>query len=303
MTVAERLARRVLNAQGYRSRFLSTRRGKVHMLDGPGQGKLPPIVMLHGISANAISFTSLIRHIAPHTRRVIAPDCPGHGFSETPAAGLDRDAMADGLAETLDQVIDEPSIILGTSMGGFAAVRYAAQNPDRIRGLALVCPGGAPMPAAQLQAFLDRFRIDRYEQAFAFVDRMFAGKAGLLRPFLAHGIRGRFSHPEMRRLLDSIGPEDMLTPEELRALSMPTLLLWGREERILPADNLEFFRTHMPDHAEIEEWSDFGHCGFLERPERVARRIVGFARSTVPTQHRLRVSTRVGNRDTLRISA
>ena len=130
-----------------------------------------------------------------------------------------------------------------------------------------------------------------------------AGKAGLLRPFLAHGIRGRFSHPEMRRLLDSIGPEDMLTPEELRALSMPTLLLWGREERILPADNLEFFRTHMPDHAEIEEWSDFGHCGFLERPERVARRIVGFARSTVPTQHRLRVSTRVGNRDTLRISA
>lgn len=281
LTVPERLLRRVLNAQGLRSRWLSTSVGRLHVLDGEGRGELPPIVLLHGFSANAISYTGLLRRFAPHASRLVAPDSPGHGFSELPPEGLTRDTMMAGLFEVLDHVIDEPAIVLGTSMGGFGAIRYAAARPHKVRGLVLVCPGGAPMAPDALRRFTDTFRVQRHADALRFVDRMLASSPPGLRHVLAHAIRGRFTHEALRGLLDSLTPHDLLRTEELAALSMPTLMLWGRQEMILPPDHLDFFRRHLPQHAQVEIWDRFGHCGYLERPDAVARRVLKFARTTL----------------------
>ena len=281
LTVPERLLRRVLNAQGLRSRWIPTRVGRLHVLDGEGRGDLPPIVLLHGFSANAISYMGLLRRFAPHAQRLIAPDCPGHGFSELPRDGLTRDTMLAGLFEVLDRVIDEPAIVLGTSMGGFGAIRYAAARPHKVRGLVLVCPGGAPMSADALTRFTDTFRVERHADALRFVDRMLASSPPGLRHLLAHGIRSRFTNPELQSLLASLEPGDLLRPEELAALRMPTLMLWGRQEMILPPDHLDFFRRHLPQHAQVEIWDRFGHCGYLEQPGPVARRVLRFARTTL----------------------
>ncbi len=276
----------------------------MHVLDREGHGELPPIVLLHGISANGLSYTQMLGRLSAHTRRVTAPDCPGHGFSDFPQGGLDRDSMLHGLSETLDRVIDEPVILVGTSMGGFAAARYAAAHPDKVHALVLICPGGAPTPCEEsFQRFLQTFRIERHSQALEFVDRMLVRSPQGLRHVLAHGIRNRFSHPQLRRLLDSITLDDMLRPEELARLDMPTLMLWGRDELILPRCHLEFFQEHMPAHTLIEEWANFGHCGFLERPEAVARRLIRFARTAFTGEDLGTVSTYTRKRDTLRISA
>lgn len=277
LTLAEKIACRLLNAQGFRSRWIHTPAGRMHVLDKRGSGLLPPIAMLHGFSANAISYMSMLLRFIPYTRRLIAPDLPGHGFSHTPADGLQRKTVIEGLFSTLDQVIDEPVILVGTSLGGFAAARYAAAHPRQVRALVLIAPGGAPMPETQLQCFLDTFRIQGYSEALKFVDNMFASSPPLLRHALAHGVRSRFAHPELQRLLNDITPDDMLQPEELEALSMPILLLWGRDERILPRCHLDFFRRHLPNHACIEEWDNFGHCGFLEHPGAITKRIVEFS--------------------------
>jgi len=286
LTFPERVARRALNAQGLRSRWLDTSVGRLHVLDGPGRGTLPPIVMLHGFSANAISYVGLMRHFAPHARRMVAPDCPGHGFSELPRQGLSRETLTEGIFEVLDRVIDEPVILLGTSMGGFAAVRYAARSPHKVRGLALVCPGGSPMSGPALEHFLATFRLRGHRDALRFVDRMLASSPPGLRHLLAYGIRGRFTNPQMQRLLDSLHPDDLLRPDELAALTMPTLMLWGRNEMILPADGLDFFRRHLPRHAQVEVWNRFGHCGYLEQPRAVSERVLEFARTTIPAPDR-----------------
>jgi pimeloyl-ACP methyl ester carboxylesterase len=281
LTVPERLLRRVLNAQGLRSRWLPTSVGRMHVLDGPGRGELPPIVLLHGFSANAISYLGLLRRLHPFARRLIVPDSPGHGFSELPPEGLTRDAMLTGLFEVLDRVIDEPAIVLGTSMGAFGAIRYAAARPHKVRGLVLVCPGGAPMSADALRRFTDTFRVPRHADALQFVDRMLASSPPGVRHVLAHAIRSRFSTPRLQGLLDSLSPDDLLRPAELAALCMPTLMLWGRQEMILPPDHLDFFRRHLPQHAQVEIWDRFGHCGYLEQPGAVSRRVLKFARTTL----------------------
>jgi pimeloyl-ACP methyl ester carboxylesterase len=281
LTVPERLFRRMLNAKGLRSRWLPTSVGRLHVLDGDGRGDLPPLVLLHGFSANSISYAGLLRRFAPHVRRLVAPDCPGHGFSELPADGLTRDTMMTGLFEVLDRILDEPAILLGTSMGGFGAIRYAAARPHKVRGLVLVCPGGAPMGPEALRRFTDTFRVERHADALRFVDRMLSSSPPGFRHVLAHGIRGRFTNRQLRGLLDSLSPRDLLRPEELAALSMPTLMLWGQQEMILPPDHLDFFRRHLPQHAQVEVWDRFGHCGYLERPGAVARRVLKFARATL----------------------
>jgi pimeloyl-ACP methyl ester carboxylesterase len=307
LTVPERIARRVLNAQGLSSRFIATRAGRLHVLDGAGAGHLPPIVLLHGLSANAICYGGLLRKLAPFTRRVIAPDMPAHGFSDVPAAGLDDAVLLDTLSDVLDRVLSEtgePAIFVGNSLGGLVSIRYAQTRPDRVAGLVLVSPGGAPMPPAEFAAFIRRFRIDSHADALAFVDDIFAHGAGVLRHAFAHGVRQRFTHPQLRKLLAGITPEQMLGPQDLADLTMPTLLVWGREERILPPSHLEFFRQHLPDHAEIEEWPNFGHCGFLEQPTALSNRIIEFARIAAATAKiRSRRSTGHDAHATLRASA
>jgi pimeloyl-ACP methyl ester carboxylesterase len=135
-----------------------------------------------------------------------------------------------------------------------------------------------------MQRFLDTFRIQHHADALRFVDRMLASSPPGLRHVLAHGIRSRFTEPRLQRLLDSLGPADLLRPAELAALSMPTLMLWGRQEMILPPDSLDFFRRHLPQHAQVEIWDEFGHCGYcgyLEQPGAVSRRVLRFARTTL----------------------
>lgn len=307
LTVPERIFRRVLNAQGLRSRFLATRVGRMHVLDSTGAGSLPPIVILHGLSANSLCYAGLLQRFAPHCRRVIAPDLPAHGFSDVPTGGLNDKAMVAALGEVLDRVLgetNEPAILVGNSMGGLAAVRYANARPERVAGLALVSPGGAPMPAAQFAQFLRTFEISTHRQALRFVDAVFANGAGVLRHALAHGIRQRFTHPQLRQLLASITPEHMLSPEELSGLRMPTMLIWGREERVLPRTHLEFFRRHLPGHAEVEEWPNFGHIGFLEQPQALSDRILAFAgAAAVGAKNLSRRSTGCGDYATLRASA
>ena len=63
---------------------------------------------------------------------------------------------------------------------------------------------------------------------------------------------------------------------ELAALQPPTLILWGRSERLLPSASLEFFRRAVPAHVRIEEPDEFGHCPYLDRPRAVADRIAAF---------------------------
>ncbi|MCX4243297.1 alpha/beta fold hydrolase [Paraliomyxa miuraensis] len=290
LTVPERMMRRVLNAQGLDSRWLPTSVGRMHVIDGVGRGELPPIVLLHGFSANAISYLGLLQRLLPHAGRLIVPDCPGHGFSELPTAGLSPDTMMTGMFEALDRILDEPAIVLGTSMGGFGAVRYAAARPHKVRGLVLVCPGGAPMDPAALRRFTATFRVPRHADALRFVDRMLASSPPGLRHVLAHAIRGRFANPDLQGLLDGLTPDDLLRPEELSGLSMPTLMLWGRQEMILPPDHLDFFQRHLPHSARVEIWDRFGHCGYLEQPGPVARRVLKFTRTTLwaqsPRDHR-----------------
>lgn len=303
LTLTERIARRVLHATGLRSRHVVTSAGRIHVLEGKGGGDLPPIVVLHGFAAHAVCYGHLLKRFQPRVRRVVAPDLPGHGYSEAPRRGSTATAMLDAVSETLDRVLDEPAILLGNSMGGLAAIRYAQRRPEKVCGLALVSPAGAPLPADEFDAFLARFKLTSYAEALEFVDDVFAKVPALLRHPVAFELRKRFGHPDLKRLIGEISPAHMLTPEDVKGLQTPVLFVWGREERILPRAQYRFWAQNLPEHAFIEEFSDFGHIGFMEQPEALTRRVLDFAQHIAVKGAAQRRSTPEQGHATLRASA
>lgn len=273
--ISDHLARATLQARFFRSRRVTTSVGRMHVLDAQGEGRLPPLVLLHGLSSTGAHYLPLVRHVRPHVRRLVLPDLPGHGFSDAPAGGMRHDTLSVGLREALDAVLDEPAVIFGNSLGAIAAIRYARLRPERVRGLFLCSPGGAPMPAEELALFLDTFRVESHASAVAFVDRVF-GRRSTFRHVLAWGVQKRMHHPTVRGLLDAATPEGMLTGEELSGLKMPVFMSWGMRDGVLPREQLDFFREHLPAHAVVHEPANHGHSPYLEDASGVGRSIVSF---------------------------
>ncbi len=274
LSITHRLARASLALNGYGSRQVGTSAGRVHLLDARGEGCLPPVVLLHGLSSAAVHLLPLLSRLRGRVRRVVAPDMPAHGFSDIPAE-MHPGALKDALVEAMDAVIDEPVVLFGNSLGGVAAIHYAASRPEKVRGLILCSPSGAAMDEAELKRFVGTFELGSHREALSFVDRLFAERCRM-RHLLAWGVRRNFERPEVRALLSAISPADLLSPEQLSALRMPVLLLWGKDERILPRHHLDFFRRHLPGHAHLEEPEGFGHAPYLDDADAVARRILAF---------------------------
>jgi pimeloyl-ACP methyl ester carboxylesterase len=260
--------------QGYRRRWVKTSVGQVHVLDAEGSGTLPPLVLLHGFSSAGVHFFPLADKLRRRVRRLILPDMPAHGFSDTPA-NLSAGALKAGLVEALDAVVDEPAVVFGNSMGGCGAIHHARVRPKRVRGLILCSPTGAAMSQAELARFVRAFDVKSHDDALAFLDRVLA-RPSPLRQILAWELRRKFTRPELSALLASLKPQDLFRPDEVRTLAPPVLLIWGQQDRILPASHLAFFRDNLPDHARVLTPKDFGHTPFLDDAAMLAEHILHF---------------------------
>lgn len=257
-----------LQLRGWRRRLVTTSVGRVHMIEARGRGRLPPTVLLHGLSAAGSHYGPLLERLRRRHSRVIAPDLPAHGFSDTPGH-VRVDVLYEGIRQALDRVLDRPAVLVGNSLGGAVAVRYALDRPGRVKGLALLAPGGAPMSARELLALKSLFRVESHDDALNFVDRVMV-RPGAMRGLYAMGIRWGFGRSAVRDLVDGLSADNALAPEDLRALKVPVRVLWGAEERVLPESGRRFFESHLPPHGRVELHHGLGHCPHLDDCDRVA---------------------------------
>lgn len=278
--LTDRLALTPLALQGYRRRWINTSVGAVHVLEAPGKGTLPPLVLLHGFSSAGVHFFPMLHRLRPHVERLILPDSPAHGFSATPKH-IAATTLKQGLVEALDAVIDRPALVFGNSMGGVGAIHYARLRPERVAGLILCSPTGAAMTADEITRFLRTFDVNSHREALAFLDRVLARRSPL-RQLVAWELKRKFRRPELRALLSSTRPEDFFEPGELEGLKPPVLLIWGQDERILPPEHLAYFRAHLPPQTRVLTPAGFGHSPYLDAPGALAEMILHFARELSP---------------------
>lgn len=211
------------------------------VLDG-GDG--PPIVLLHGQGEFAATWRRVIPELA-RTHRVLAPDLPGHGASDS-GSPLDRDHVLHWLEELIDTTCDEPPIVMGHLLGGAIAARFAARcaaaDPHRLCHLVLVDSLGlawfrpAPTFAVAMVAFMARPNPRTQDRLFRRcmldldgVRQEMDGRMEVLEDYALDRARGPDLSGALRRLMPGLGVPP-ISHEELAAIEVPTTLVWGRHD-------------------------------------------------------------------------
>jgi pimeloyl-ACP methyl ester carboxylesterase len=202
-------------------------------------GEGPPVVLLHGPHATGAHWAPVLAGLARH-HRVIAPDLPGQGASEP----LGPDAVLDWLAELIERTCPEPPALVGLTLGGAIAARYAVEHADRLRRLVLVDAFGlvplAPEPA--FAAALERFLADPSESTHAELWRECVYDVNEVRermgerwpPFVALGLesaRAPVTQAGFGGLMERFGAPAIAGLDRIAA---PTTLIWGRQDPITP---------------------------------------------------------------------
>ncbi len=264
-----------IRISGFRREFVEAHGSWQHYYTAAGKGNLPPVVVIHGLSGDATDLAPMFSSLRKHFSKVIVPDLPGHGRSEPPVEGMKSGPTFETFSRGLDQMLKEPAIILGNSLGGLAAIRYANRSPEMVKGIVLYSPGGAQLSMRELFVFKGKFRTESREDVRRFLN-MLVTKAPWYRRLIENVLRNRLLQPNVHELLRSVTPEILLQPEEVSGIQAPTLFIWGKADTLM-GSQVNFFKQHLPAHAEIAEPDHFAHCPFLDQPKDCTRYAIEFA--------------------------
>ncbi len=263
-----------LQLHGARRRgFVSRIVGGLHALVKEGSGEGPPVLLLHGLGSSALDYQPLMEILARYHRQVLALDLPGHGFSPPPEEGMGPSVLREYVPPAVEELLEEPTVVFGNSLGGMVAIRVAQAVPGRVLRLVLASPGGAPMDREDLKEMLSQFHMGSHQDALGFVDR-FQG-VERARHLFAWGARARLARGPIRSLLDQIDVEHLLTEKDLQELHLPVLVFWGRRDRVLPSNAVNFFREHLPQ-ATFMEPDGYGHAPYLDHLKEFVEQCRGF---------------------------
>jgi pimeloyl-ACP methyl ester carboxylesterase len=252
-----------------------------------GSGPGIDLVFVHGLSGCWQNWLENLPHFS-HGHRVLALDLPGFGASPMPPWEISIEAYGRLLHDFCAAVGVGDCAVIGSSMGGFISAEAATKDPDRFEKLVLVSAAGATH---------SRLRREPIEAA----GRMLAAAAPLtlkaqqrsiLRPRLRDAAFGMiFDQPSrvprelLWELLHGAGKDGFLPAltacigydilDRLEEVEVPTLIVWGRDDRLIPAsDAIEFGRRLRRSETAI--FDRCGHAPMAERPVRFNRVLEAF---------------------------
>jgi FAD/FMN-containing dehydrogenase len=200
-------------------------------------GEGPPVVLLHGPHSTGAHWAPVLADLA-RDHHVIAPDLPGQGASEP----LEPEAVIAWLAELIELTCPEPPALVGLTLGGAIALRFAVEHGDRIGRLVLVDAFGlvplAPQPAfgKALERFLSEPTESTQGQLWRECVHDFDGLGERLgerwHPFLALGLesaRAPVTQAGFGSLMEHFG---MPAANDLERIATSTTLIWGRQDPV-----------------------------------------------------------------------
>lgn len=242
-------------------------------------GTGPSLVLLHANGGDQRDFAAIEPRLVESGWRVTTLDWPGHGRSPRSAP-----ETAVGFGDTLIDVLEELGgrhVLLGNSVGGFAALRAAAHAPDVVGGLVLVSPGGFTprWPGATLACRVIGSPAVA-PRAYRSLPRLYLRDRGpAVTAAIARAEEASRSAPNTE-VFASVWRSFTDAEHDARPLAAgvrcPALLCWGTRDPILPwrIDGRRA-RTALPD-AEVVTFEGAGHQPFIERPEEFLDRTRSF---------------------------
>lgn len=250
-------------------------------------GEGPPVVFVHGLGGCWQNWLDNLPHFAAAGHRAIAIDLPGFGHSPMPSWEISVPAYGLLVDEFCMRLGLEGAALVGNSMGGFIAAETAIAMPSWIDRLVLVSAAGISHARMRREPVMAVSRMLHLLNPLT----LRVNRGGLGRPGVRQlAFQGVFRHPQRvrRELLYEYSRTAVGAPGTLPAISaltgydfldrlprieVPTLLIWGRNDLVVPAADAPGFQRRIPD-CELEIFDDCGHVPMSERPVRF-NRVVG----------------------------
>jgi pimeloyl-ACP methyl ester carboxylesterase len=258
----------------------------VSVVDSGGDG--PPLLWIHGLGGIWQNWLLNIPYFMG-THRCVAIDLPGFGQSELP----DGDISIGALARSVDRVCDlldiENPVVIGNSMGGFVGAELALSFPTRVAKLVLVSAAGLSTEYLAREPLLAGARVFMALTARTGLRGSPVVKRARLRR-IALGVIVRYperlSVPLTTELVAGANAPAFLSAfdaligysfrERLPQIEVPVLIVWGRNDMLVPVADAEMFEHLIGENARAVIFEDTGHLAMLERPTRFNELLAGF---------------------------
>jgi pimeloyl-ACP methyl ester carboxylesterase len=267
-----------------------------HELSYVDKGAGPAVLFIHGLLGSHRNWAHLVDELDSQ-HRVIVPDLFGHGMSAKPMGDYSLGAHAATLRDLLDRLDIDTVTVVGHSLGGGIAMQFCYLFPERVERLALVASGGlgrtvspllrsATLPGAEwvlpvLASQWVRGSVDTVGRVLSLA----GWRAGADARIAWEGFASLSDADSRRAFLATTravmdpGGQSISAHDHLPALSpIPTLVVWGARDRLIPAGHAERARGAF-DGAQVEIFEAAGHFPHLEEPERFAALLGDFMSS------------------------
>src|SRR3954452_15914504 len=274
----------------------------------------PVILLLHGVAGSSETWELVIESLA-EKYTIVAPDLIGHGESAKPRGDYSLGAYASGLRDLLQAIGHDSATVVGHSLGGGIAMQMAYQFPERCERLVLVSSGGLGrevnflLRAATLPGSEVVIPVLASGQVLGAGERLarIVGRTGLragsdleelwrgLTSLHDAGARQAFVYT-LRSIVDAGGQRVSARDRLYLAKEMPTLIMWGESDRIIPARHGVQAQEERRGRR-LETCPGGGHFPHRDDPIRFVRVLDDFIRTTEPsriTEERVRAMLREG---------
>jgi pimeloyl-ACP methyl ester carboxylesterase len=263
-------------------------------------GSGPVVVLIHGMAGNSSTWRSVMPTLAERFT-VVAPDLAGHGASEKQRGDYSLGAFASGVRDLMLALGHEHATLVGQSLGGGVAMQFAYQFPERCDRLVLVSSGGL---GDEVNLGLRLLALPGAELALAVGCTTWVHDAGLrvvgwlsnvgLRPSAnfreiwdSYGsladaeTRTAFVHT-LRSVVDFAGQRVSATDRFYLAAEVPTLIVWGDRDRIIPVEQAHATHESIPA-GRLEIFAGAGHFPHCDQPDRFCSVLTDFMTTTSPS--------------------
>ena len=246
-----------------------------------------PLILLHGLGHSSTAWHRAIPALAQRYR-VLVPDMPGYGRSGKPDAAYDPPYFADFVLRFVSALRLAPAYAAGSSLGGLVLMLAALSQPQALRQLVLADPLGFTKPprpplddavlaiigwwlsfrrtralirAGYASIFFDQTKVDEET-----VDEIVLRQSDPARMTAARRTVRHIFH--FSKHLDELH-------RRLRELAPRALVIWGRNDPVLPAKDVDIAQRVLPS-PRIEVLERCGHCPHIERPEAFCSLVLDF---------------------------
>jgi pimeloyl-ACP methyl ester carboxylesterase len=267
------------------SKFINWNGAEIHYTES-GQGF--PILMIHGFGGSNRDFL-LLDSLLNDKYRVIRVDLPGFGLSDFPESDSENTDFQQVYNEYFDFLADtlhlDSMFVMGNSLGGMMAWNLTTVHPEKIKKLILFNSAGYDMKEAIKSANAKIFQNPVVKLFLKNGIPFFMTKRGINRVFYDKSLytAARVQRVNdlwnregnLKTILNMASSEQYLDQNSIKEVACPTMIVWGKKDKIIPVKYAERFHADIKN-SQLIVYDSCGHGPMLERPLDVQRDVLKF---------------------------